>query len=204
MKNIYIALTLSIFTMISCVNNEPKQTYVYEKNPAYSWGYAEFFGAYYADYGNANNDLSLSLFTDSLKVNNSGNLTGYGQYLFLEDIFIATTDTLLPQGTYTISDSGEPFTVASGLLDTIDNETYTLGATISYYEPNSLNSTIKLISSGSFTLSYSGTICTISCDFVTSDNMQLKGSFSGEIPYYDESLLPVADKVHRKIKYMSR
>lgn len=202
MKNFIILAILTSVFFSSCTNGEQNPPYVYESNPQYSWGYAEFFGSYYADYGNINNTVSLSLFSDSLTINSNNNLEGYGQYLFLEDIFIAPNDTLPPAGTYTINKSGEPFTVTPGQYDSIDNEVYTLGATISYYEPNTANSTLKIITSGTFTLDYVGSTCNINCNFLTADNFQLKGSFSAQLPYLDESLSPQKENLRKKLNYI--
>lgn len=193
-------LCVLVALLVSCKGGEPNPPYVYEANPHYSFGYAEFFGPYYSRYGNQNNVVSLSLFSDSLKINDEGKLTGYGQYLFLEDIFISPNSTTLPIGTYTIDTTTVKGTVAPGINDTIDSEVYTLGATISYFEKNANKSTLKRITSGTFKLTKAGTVVTITCDFKTSDQKELKGTFTGELPYFDQSLtitrLPVNKKTH--------
>jgi len=200
-------LLIIVFTifLVSCGGGTAYNQLVYEKNPAYSWGYAEFFGNYYSNYGNNNNVLSVSLFTDSLKLNTRGNLTGLGQFLFLEDVFQAPTDTLLQDGTYTINDSGKPFTVAPGKNDTVDNTLYPIGAYISYYEYNAANSTMKLISHGSFTVSHtvshSTYIYNIACNFKTSDSLDLKGNFSAQLPHINQSLSTSKSGVRKKLAY---
>ncbi len=187
-KTIKLAIAVSILTFISCKDNTPNQPYQYELNPAYTWGYVVFYGDYYADYLNKNNVLTVNLFTDSLKINNQNELLGYGQYLFLEDVFVAPSDTLLPEGIYRVDNSGEPFTIAPGINDTIDNQVYTLGAVINYYEPNPLKSTQKLIVGGKMTVSRQGENYSLNCDFVLQDSLKLKGIFSGTLPHFDESL----------------
>jgi hypothetical protein len=178
--------------------------YAYETNPHYSFGYAEFFGPYYTPYGNNNNVISLSLFSDSLKINNIGSLEGFGQYLFLEDIFLNPTDTLLQTGTYTISDTGLPFTVAPGKNDTVDNNVFTIGATISYYEQNAAKSTLKLIKSGTFTLSVNYPNYIISCNFKTDDKKNLQGRFSAQLPYVDESInMTISNGSRRKLLHLT-
>jgi hypothetical protein len=189
MKIFNFLIVLLVTFLASCGGGQLNQQLVYEKNPQYSWGYAEFFGDYYyPENGNKNNVLSVSLFTDSLKINEVGNLTGIGQYLFLEDVFQAATDTLLQSGTYTVNDSGLPFTVAPGKNDTVDNTVYPIGAYISYYELNAANSTLKIITGGSFTVGISGNKYTIACNFITSDGMDLKGTFNAVLPHIDQSL----------------
>ncbi len=202
MKNFTLLILIFVGLLISCNGGQPNQAYVYEKNPQYTWGYAEFYGAYYANYGNKNNVLTISLFTDSLKINNSGTLTGLGQYLLLEDVFVSPIDTILPAGNYTVNNSGLPFTVAPGKNDTVDNDVYTIGATISYYEENTSKSTLKLISSGSFTVSLlNDNLYTISCNFKTSDSLELKGSFTGTLPHYDQSIHTTKSFVRKRLKY---
>lgn len=184
--NLLVLVVVSFLT--SCGSGQLDSQFVYNINPNYTWGYAEFYGAYYANSGIKNNVISLSLFTDSLKTNTIGTLTGLGEYLYLEDVFVNSTDTLLPAGTYTINDTGLPFTIASGKNDTVDNVVYPLGARIFYYETSAANSITKLIKSGTFTVGYSGNVYSIDCNFKTSDNKDLKGTFSGSLPYSNLSL----------------
>ena len=188
MKKQHLIIVLLASLLASCVGGQLNPPYNYNTNPSYSWGYAEFYGAYYAQYGNSNNVISLSLISDSLKINDIGNLVGTGQFLFLEDVFIAKTDTLLPVGTYTVNTSGLPFTVAPGKNDTTDSEVYPIGATISYYEDNPANSKLKLVTEGTFTFSSIGNKYTINCNLKTDDKIILKGSFSGQLPHIDQSL----------------
>ncbi len=188
MKKILIII-VSIVAFISCKGTDPSSAYVYNNNPVYTKGYADFYGAYYiTENGNINNTISLSLFSDSLEINDENALEGTGQYLFLEDIFVSATDTLLPIGTYTINKSGNSFTVYPGKNDTIDNEVYTVGATIAYYEKNPAKSKLKLITRGTFVVSKFEKNYSIVFQVVTDDSLQLKGSFTGEIPHYDLSI----------------
>ncbi len=200
MKYLYLFIVSISFLFVSCKGNNPTPPYVYESYPHYSFGYQEFYGPYYSEYGNLNNVISLSLFSDSLKITEAGNLAGFGQYLFLEDMFISTSDTLLRSGTYTISDSGLPFTVAPGKKDTVDGNVYTIGSTISYYEPNMNNSTQKLITSGTLTITKPDSIYTIACNFKTNDKKDLTGSFSAVLGYSNEALTKAF--IRKKILYI--
>lgn len=183
-----ILLFCLVLVFTSCGIGQPNPTYVYNTNPNYTWGFADFYGAYYANY-NKNNVISLSLFSDSLKIDDLGNLTGVGQSLFLEDVFVEPKDTLLPVGTYSVNNTGLPFTVSSGRNDTIDNVIYPIGARISYYELNAAKSKMQLISSGSFTVTQSGSVYNIVCDFKTTDSILLKGTFSAKLPTYNQSIV---------------
>lgn len=193
MKHIKILFFIFAILLLSCKGSEPIAPYSYEANPHYAWGYAEFYGAYYADQGIKilNNTFSISLFSDSLGLTDEGALAGYGQYLFLEDVFVSPLTTKLLEGKYTINETGNPFTVFAGKNDTVDSEVYTIGAYISYYELNSAKSKIKLISSGSFDVKMvNDSVYNIVCDFKTSDSLQLKGSFEAVLPHFDQSLSP--------------
>ena len=178
--------------LTSCVGSVPNAPYVYNTNPTYKWAYAEFFGNYYKNIPNTN-VISLSLFSDSLKINSIGYLTGTGQFLFLEDIFVSKSESLLPIGTYYIRDSISLNSVAPGKNDTVDNQVFQIGSTISYYEGNPDLSIQKLITGGYFTVSKSGNKYQIIFNLKTSDKKDLKGSFTDTIPHYDQSLkIPVA------------
>lgn len=195
MKNINLLFIFFAIVLVSCKGNDPNPPYVYESNPYYSYGLAEFYGSYYKEFGIDNNVISLSLYSDTLKRNDDGDW--YGQYLYLEDVFVAPNDTLLPLGTYTISDSNEPFTIAPGVLDTIDNEVYTLGAAISYYERNSSKSVMKLITEGTISVSKVGLKYYILCDLKTDDKMELKGTFLNELLQTNESLQTDGTPIHK-------
>jgi len=200
--NLLLIFLVSLLT--SCGGGQLNQQIVYETNPQYSWGYAEYFGAYYKpENGNKNNVLSVSLFTDSLKINTVGNLTGLGQYLFLEDVFQSPTTVFLEAGTYTVNNSGLPFTITPGKNDTIDNEVYPIGAYISYYEYNAANSTLKTISKGSLTVSLmNDSVYNIVCDFKTSDSTVLKGHFTATLPHIDQSLSITKSGIRKKLMYI--
>ncbi len=188
MRKIFYFTILLFSLFISCTNNEPKEPYLYEKNPQYTWGYAVFYGDYYIEYGNENNVLSISLFTNGLGINENNYLIGPGQYLYLEDVFVTPTDTLLPDGIYTIDKSGESFTISPGEHLSIDGVIYTVGATITYLDIYLLNPVEKLITEGTMNVSSQDTIYTISCNFKTDDNFELKGNFTGTLPHFDQSL----------------
>lgn len=202
MKKLILLIFVLAIILSSCGDGQLSSALVYEKNPQYTWGYAEFFGDYYADYANKNNVLSLSLFTDSLKLNDLGELSGFGQYLFLEDVFQAPADTMLQVGTYNVNNTGLPFTVAPGKNDTVDNQVFPIGAYISYYEYITANSTLKLISRGSFTVSRSGSTYSIACNFVTSDNTNLRGSFKAELQHIDDALSTQKSGIRKKLAYI--
>jgi hypothetical protein len=178
------------FTILltSCKGGEPPSPYVYNTNPHYTWGYIEYFGPEYASYGITNNILSVSLFSDSLGTDSTGVLIGTGQVLSLEDVYVAPNERTLQTGTYTINSSGLPNTVSPGKNDTVGTEVFPIGATISYYEENASRSKMMLVTDGTFTVTKSGNNFTVICDLKTDDQKMLKGSFTGSLKYYDESL----------------
>lgn len=192
-----VLLLVSIF-LISCGSYEPYVKYKYNYAPDYTWGYAEFYGDYYKNFNNANNVVSLSLFSDSLFINSKNELDGTGQYLFIEDLFIAPNDTVLPDGKYTVSDSGDAFTFYAGEKLDVDDVKYTIGAYIYYIEKNSAFSTVKLIDRGSFTINNIGGKQKIECDLVLSDSTVLKGSFNAALPHIDGMYVESTDRAPRK------
>ena len=203
MNKLNFLLVSFVILLASCGRGVLNPQIVYETNPQYTWGYAEYFGAYYkSENGNKNNVLSISLFTDSLKINNLGNLTGLGQYLFLEDVFQSPTAVFLQEGTYTINNSGLPFTIAPGKNDTVDDAVYPIGAYISYYEYNAANSTLKTISKGSLTVNkVNDSTYNIVCNFKTSDSTVLKGDFKAALPHIDQSLAVTKSGIRKKLEY---
>jgi len=186
-QNIVIGVSLLIL-MASCKSESPALPYSYESNPQYTWGYVQFYGDYYKNYQNLNNVLSISLFSKGLSINSDEQLVGTGQFLFLEDVFSAPADTMLRQGTYTIAETGVPFTFFSGKEFKNNNETKPSGAYIYYIEADASKSKLQYITEGSFTVSIQNdTIYSVTCNFVTADKKELKGNFKGVLPHYDES-----------------
>jgi len=207
MKYLQILVVFFGIMLTSCNGSDPQSAYVYNANPIYTWGYAEYFGLEYAKSGNQNHILSVSLFSAGLKPDSTGALTGVGQSLFFEDIYVHPTEILLPAGTYTINTSELPFTVRPGKNDTVGNELFPIGARITYYEENTSKSKVKFITEGTFSVSIeSDTIYTINCDFKTDDKKVLKGSFTATyLPHYNESLnavvLAARKRTHRNIQF---
>ena len=195
----YFAILFSIVMLSSCYDREPRFEYKYNDKPAYSWGYAEFYGDFYNYADIDRNVLTLSLFSDSLYVNDEGSLAGHGQYLFVEDIFIPATDSVLPAGTYKADTTAAPMTFYPGELFEVDENKYPVGAYLYYIEKRQAFSTVKYISRGSFTLSRSSDMFFIQCDFVMSDSSVVKGNFQGKLPHFDNSE-PTADKVRKRLK----
>jgi len=192
MKKLQLLIFAFAGLLASCVN-EPATPYAYNADPKYTQGSVDFFGAEYKykGYGVLNNLLSISLFSEALIVDSITRTPkgGVGQYLLLEDVYIAPTDTILPSKTYAINDTHQPYTVSPGKNDTIGTEIYPIGAYITYYEQNTSKSTIKFITSGTFIVSRNGINFTISCNFKTSDKKDLKGTFTGDLPHFNEVLI---------------
>ncbi len=186
MKQIIFCL-ISIILLVSCTPDEPKAKYVYELNPNYSWGYAEYYGQFYADYKNTNNVLSLSLFSDSLALTNNGELAGLGQYLYIEDIFVPNNIKYLAEGTYNSSESGEPFTFYPGQQFPVDDVKINVGAFLYYFEKNKSFTAMKHISRGSFTVKITDLKHIVDCDFVLSDSSKVTGTFTDTLPHFDFS-----------------
>lgn len=198
MKHLNSLILFFGILLTSCNGGEPPLPYSYNANPLYTQGYVDYFGKEYADFGIDSNIMSVSLFSDSLDVDSTGSLVGIGQYLFLEDVFVRPTDKTLPTGTYTIDTTGFAFTVSPGKNDTVDAEMFPIGASISYYEENASKSKLMFITEGTFTVTKSNDTYTIVCNFKTDDKKELKGSFSGELYHYDESLNFQLDRVRKK------
>lgn len=189
-KQFYLYLFFIILVIQAC-ERKPVVVYEYEKNPQYSWGYAEFWGAHYANYGLSNHVLSLYALTDSLTFNKNGYLVGFGQYLYIEDIFISPADTLFPAHVYEVSASGDAFTIAPGELFDEDGVKYDVGAYIYYIEKNDYFTTRKFIVDGSMEVSYPENAIRFDFDFILDDDSELKGRFEIEdaaFYLYDESI----------------
>lgn len=199
-KQIYLYILCFIFLLQSCERREIFE-YKYEKNPQYSWGYAEFWGSQYAHYGLENNVLSLHAFTDSLSLTDDGYLTGFGQYLVLNDIFVSPSDTIFPAGTYEVADTVAIFTIAPGEVYDEEGVKYdNVGAYIYYIEKNEAFSIRKYIVAGSIQVSFPNGIPRFDCNFILDDDTKLKGRFkTNELIVYDKSVTPQSGMQKEKL-----
>ena len=190
--NFIIFIFLSVL-LASCKTDTPNPPYVYENEPEFTWGYAQFYGNYYSNYNLNNNVLTVNLFTDGLSVNENNELVGTGQYLILEDVFVAPLDSVLTAGTYTISAGGEPLTFFSGIKYEENNQEVPSGAYIYYIEQDVSKSKIVYIKDGTFTVSRQGISgYSIDCRFVTNEKTEIKGRFNANLIFFDESAIPPA------------
>lgn len=181
-----ISLIAMLFLGFSCVDDE-KYIYTYESNPVFSWGYTQFYGAFYSDKDITNNVVSLSLFTDSLDVSDDGNLTGFGQYLFIEDIFINPEDSILPAGTYTNDSTYQVFTFNAGKEEEIDGITYQIGSYMLFIEKDESRSKIQFIKDGNFTVTHSGNKTIIQCTLTLDNDSIITGNFNAQLYNFDQS-----------------
>lgn len=195
-KQFYVYFLCFMLLLQACERREVFE-YQYEKDPQYSNGYAEFWGSQYAHYGFDNHVLSLRAFTDSLKLTKDGYLTGFGQYLVLNDIFVSSSDAVFPAGTYEIADTVDVFKIAPGEL--YEGTKYELGAYIYYIEKNESFSIRKFIVGGTMQVSFTDSVSRFDCNFILDDKSELKGRFeTNELIIYDYSVVPKPDK--QKVK----
>lgn len=189
MKKYFSWVVTLIFavTVVSCDPDNNDFKYRYNYQPVFSWGYAEFFGPYYSNYDVEKNIVSLSLFTDSLSVDNQGNLAGFGQYLFLEDVFIAPDKVLLPEGTYKCSEKMEEFNFTPGSKLKIDSLSYPIGAFVMFVEKQKSRSVIRYIKSGNLSISYIGDKMNVNGNLQLDNDSILTTTFSSTLPYYNSS-----------------
>lgn len=184
-----ILFTSCLLFFISCNSNTPVLPYVYETNPQYTKALEAFYGAYYSHYNCQNNVVALNLFTKDLGLDEQKQLAGIGQCLVLTDVFISPQETLLPEGTYNLAETKQPFTFFGGkeFKEKEGTSGTPSGAYICYVEADPSKSKIKYITEGSFTVSIQAKEYVITCNFKTDDKKELKGTFKGAFYYTDVS-----------------
>lgn len=191
-----ILLFLLLGMWSSCEKKAPLAQFAYEKNPQFVWGYAQFYGNYYANYDIPSNVLSLHLFTEGLTVQ-EGKLIGKGQYLVLSDVFIQPTDTLLPIGAYTTSDKGEPMTYFGGKSFKVNRENLPTGAYLNYLTSHVINNKTAIFTSSAVTVQLKNdSLYIISIEGLIDEKTPIKGTFEGVLPHIDQSVKPIS---HRKL-----
>ena len=162
--------------------------YLYDINPKYTWGAQVFYGDYYSQYDVIHNVSSLLLFTENLSADDDGMLNGYGHYLNIPDIFTNISYDVLPDGKYIASEHSIPFSFRPGKYIGAVGQRYITGAWVYFIEPNDGKSVRKLITGGSFTVTWLRDEFSMTCDFTTDDGKTLKGHIDGyRLPFVDDS-----------------
>lgn len=195
-----ILFSLILVSFIACKPAEPPAPYPYETNPKFMWGFADFYGNYYQNYEIENNVVSLNLFTEKLAINDKFQLEGVGQYLIIEDIFSASSDTLLPNGEYKAAETGEPFTFYGGKKFEDNHDAIPSGAFIHYIEADPTKSKIAYITDGTMNIhAENDTTYSISCDFILDGKTELKGTFNNVLYHIDRVAETPPSAVRRKL-----
>lgn len=175
----YICIFLVLLCIAGCKKenkNEPTISSATEFDKAY----ASFYGAHYAADGIENNVVAIDLYSPKLGLNEEGYIEGTGTNLYVSDIFLAPTDTLLPATTYKADTTAAPLTFLAGveyegnitgayLLDIVDNEV----------------SRITLLTEGQFSLQYKGDSVQMSFSMQTHDGRKYAATMRGVMPMYD-------------------
>lgn len=196
MKRFFIVHSLLLALLFQACEKRERLIVEYEKNPVFTWGQASYFGDCYINYDIENHVLGLYAFTDSLKINDKGKLEGFGQYLYLDDIYIAPInpgrDTIFSSGVYTVSASREAMTIEPGSVykgDSIKME-MDIGAMIHYIEKVDRFTTRKFIEDGTMTVSYKGdSIIRFDFDFILDDKTELTAVFeTDQLPIYNDAV----------------
>ncbi len=199
-ENKILILILILFSIAGCKPADAPVPYQYNVSPEFTWGFADFYGNYYSHYGIRNNVISLHLFTDKLKINDENKLDGTGQYLIIEDIFSAPSDTLLPAGTYQMSQTGEPYSFFAGKKFEDNREAIPSGTYMYYIESDPTKSKIVYVTDGTMNASASEDgVYDIRCSFILDGKTELKGTFRSVLPHFDRTVITPAGAARRKI-----
>jgi len=151
---------------------------------------ASFWGDFYET---NTNDLDLFLFENSLKIDDAGNITGTGSYLYI-DFSVALGDSTLKEGTYSVDTTGVAFTFYPGEIITSESGnsiakshllTIRTDADVAY-----------LIKDGFYIITKSGDNYLISGELVSENNELIHFSYEGPINITDKtaSIAPVLTK----------
>jgi len=151
---------------------------------------ASFWGDYY---GTNTNDLDLLLYENSLKIDDTGNITGTGSYLYI-DYSLALGDSTLKVGTYKVGETGVAFTFYPGEIITTES-----GNSISKTHLLTIRTDADvayLIKDGFYNVTKNGDNYIISGDLTSENNELIHFSYEGPIKVTDKTagITPVLTK----------
>ena len=177
--NKYLPILIALALLAGCKRNEPANPTAADR--LFNNGYAIFYGNYYDYLGIPENVLALSLFSPNLSVDTAGYYVGAGTHLVLSDIFISPTDTLLPAGHYTCSDTGEALT----FLDGKDYDGNPIGAYMLIVTESGYHT--EVLTNGSFDLTYHADTTQIDFTFTRPNGRTYTPTYRGILPTYIQS-----------------
>lgn len=122
------------------------------------------------------NVLSLDLYSEGLHFNERGYIEGSGTNLYLSDIFLPLSDTLLTAGTYQLDTTALPYTALPGVA--YDNTA--AGCYILLIENNNIRQII-LVSEGSFSLEEQDSTFALNFDLKTRDDKIYRATYVGTL-----------------------
>ncbi len=178
MKRIVYIIGLLV-CLVSCQDSHNPQVSPVESETVLDKGRCIFYGDYYSEEGITHNVVDMDLLSANLSYDSLGYIAGTGTNLYLSDIFIHATDTLIPAGVYTADTTAAVGTFLPGM----DYEGGVSGAYLLNIVDNAVMKII-LIEKGTFTLRYEGAKTHITFDLVTTNGSTYKGTFDGVLPTY--------------------
>ncbi len=178
MKRILYIIGLLV-CLVACQTNHNPAVKPLESETVLDKGRCIFYGDYYAEEGIAHHVVDMDLLSAKLSYDSLGRIVGTGTNLYFSDIFIHTTDTLIPAGVYTADTTAAVGTFLPGM----DYEGGVSGAYLLDIVDNAVMKII-LIEKGTFTLRYEGATTHIEFDLTTANGQAYKGTFDGELPMY--------------------
>lgn len=179
----YIFLTLCFMGMCACSgdNNQPQVNKHFTMDTPFAEANAIYYGPFYQDLGITSHVFEMEFYTEGLTIDSLGNLTGTGYHLYITDLFAQTTDSIPPQGTYTIDsiNYGQPFTIMPGKKFTAE---LAVGAQLTHVGSEFIST--YLLDTGTLTLQWQGDTAHVKLDMLTTSQDKLQTEFYGALPVY--------------------
>ncbi len=163
-----------LLCLVGCENPQHTETNATKSETHLDKGRTVFYGDYYAEEGISHNVIDMDLLSKNLSYDSVGHIIGTGTNLYFSDIFLHSTDTVLPSGIYTTDTTAAVGTFLPGM----DYEGGVSGAYLLHITDNAVMDII-LIEKGSFHLTYEGDTTHIEFDLTTTKGQAYQGTFHG-------------------------
>lgn len=191
-----------LLLILSSCGPAPKPNYNMTETE-FDKAYAFFYGQYYSDENIEQNVVALDMFSPRLDLDsNLQYMVGTGTNFGFTDLFINSTDTILPEGEYTVDSTGMAMSFLPGM--------HFEGVATGCYLQNVVDSVVqelRLIDEGTFTLTQDGDTTDIVFTLFYPDgyyHTKYEAHFRGVIQYYIVKSINSPHKLHLKPKYAKR
>ncbi len=173
LKFLFFLLPLGL---VCCTTHNRYQPSVSQIDSMFTAGDFRFYGAHYSTI--PQNVFSIDLISGGLQFDSTYRISGTGTNLYLADIFLPATDSVLQSGIYDIDTTAAPYTILPGMRF----GRAVTGAYVAQMREGSVTDTL-LFTRGQMTITQWADSISLDFQLFTADSARYHGTYLGRVSY---------------------